>query len=38
MFVFGNNWISQNKITLKLDKEEAVKYYTLVQMNFFVFC
>ncbi|WP_051881787.1 TetR/AcrR family transcriptional regulator [Chryseobacterium soli] len=35
MFVFGNNWISHNKITLKLNKEEAVKYYTLVQMNFF---
>lgn len=35
MFVFGNNWISHNKITLKLDKEEAVKYYTMVQMNFF---
>lgn len=35
MFVFGNNWISHNKITLKLNKEEAIQYYTLVQMNFF---
>ncbi|SHK67123.1 TetR/AcrR family transcriptional regulator [Chryseobacterium polytrichastri] len=35
MFIFGNSWILHNKITLQLNKEEAVKHYTLVQMNLF---
>jgi AcrR family transcriptional regulator len=35
MFIFGNNWIVHNKITLKLDKEQAVRHYSLVQMNLF---
>ena len=35
IFIIADNWVTHNSITLKLPKDEAIKHYSLVQMNLF---
>ncbi|NIF04223.1 TetR/AcrR family transcriptional regulator [Chryseobacterium sp. Tr-659] len=35
IFIVADNWLTHNRLILKLDKETAVHHYTLLQMNLF---
>ncbi|MBT2623018.1 TetR/AcrR family transcriptional regulator [Chryseobacterium sp. ISL-6] len=35
IFIIADNWVTHNSITLKLPKDEAIKHYSLIQMNLF---
>ncbi|MCJ7933066.1 MAG: TetR/AcrR family transcriptional regulator [Chryseobacterium sp.] len=35
IFIIADNWLTHNRLILKLDKEAAVHHYTLLQMNLF---
>lgn len=35
IFIIADNWLTHNRLILKLDKEAAVRHYTLLQMNLF---
>lgn len=35
IFIIADNWIIHNSLAFKLNKEEAVKHYALIQMNLF---
>lgn len=35
IFIIADNWIIHNSLSFKLNKEEAVKHYALIQMNLF---
>lgn len=35
MFIIADNWLTHNRLILKLDQEDAVRHYSLLQMNLF---
>jgi AcrR family transcriptional regulator len=35
IFIIADNWIIHNSLAFKLNKDEAVKHYALIQMNLF---
>lgn len=35
IFIIADNWIIHNSLAFKLEKDEAVKHYALIQMNLF---
>lgn len=35
IFIIADNWLIHNSLSFKLNKEEAVKHYALIQMNLF---
>ncbi|AZA80479.1 hypothetical protein C1637_22895 [Chryseobacterium lactis] len=35
IFIIADNWLTHNRLILKLEKEAAVWHYTLLQMNLF---
>ncbi|MFN1216530.1 TetR/AcrR family transcriptional regulator [Chryseobacterium kwangjuense] len=35
IFIIADNWIIHNSLAFKMDKDEAVKHYALIQMNLF---
>lgn len=35
IFIIADNWVTHNSLTLNLPKEEAIKHYSLIQMNLF---
>ncbi|UKB83088.1 TetR/AcrR family transcriptional regulator [Chryseobacterium sp. MEBOG06] len=35
IFIIADNWLSHNKLILKLDQKKAIQHYTLLQMNLF---
>lgn len=35
IFIIGDNWMNYNSLTLKLNKEQALKHYSLVFLNLF---
>lgn len=35
IFIIADNWVTHNSITLKLPKDQAIKHYSLIQMNLF---
>lgn len=35
IFIIADNWITHNSLSFKLDKDEAIKHYVLIQMNLF---
>jgi hypothetical protein len=35
IFIIADNWIIHNSLAFKLNKDEAIKHYALIQMNLF---
>ncbi|WP_126652047.1 TetR/AcrR family transcriptional regulator [Chryseobacterium aureum] len=35
IFIIADNWLTHNRLILKLSPEEAIRHYTLLQMNLF---
>ncbi|MCT2562810.1 TetR/AcrR family transcriptional regulator [Chryseobacterium herbae] len=35
IFIIADNWLIHNSLSFKLNKDEAVKHYALIQMNLF---
>ncbi|MGH1519309.1 TetR/AcrR family transcriptional regulator [Chryseobacterium sp. JK1] len=35
IFIIADNWLSHNRLILKLDQDVALQHYTLLQMNLF---
>ncbi|MFC0426891.1 TetR/AcrR family transcriptional regulator [Chryseobacterium scophthalmum] len=35
IFIIGDNWITFNSLTLKLNKEESIKHYSIIFLNLF---
>ncbi|UEQ78804.1 TetR/AcrR family transcriptional regulator [Chryseobacterium arthrosphaerae] len=35
IFILADNWLTHNRLILKLDQQEAISHYTLLQMNLF---
>lgn len=35
MFIIADNWLTHNRLILKLNQEDAVRHYSLLQMNLF---
>ncbi|MFZ4930081.1 TetR/AcrR family transcriptional regulator [Chryseobacterium sp. Mn2064] len=35
IFIIADNWLSHNRLILKLDQNTAIQHYTLLQMNLF---
>lgn len=35
IFIIADNWIIHNSLAFKMDKDEAIKHYTLILMNLF---
>ncbi|WP_312993361.1 TetR/AcrR family transcriptional regulator [Chryseobacterium flavum] len=35
MFIIADNWLTHNRLILKLSPKEAIQHYTLLQMNLF---
>ncbi|MDR6923308.1 TetR/AcrR family transcriptional regulator [Chryseobacterium sp. 2987] len=35
IFIIADNWITHNSLAFKFDKEKAIQYYVLIQMNLF---
>ncbi|GEN66812.1 MULTISPECIES: TetR/AcrR family transcriptional regulator [Chryseobacterium] len=35
IFIIADNWLTHNRLILKLDQEAAISHYTLLQMNLF---
>ncbi|WP_267401824.1 MULTISPECIES: TetR/AcrR family transcriptional regulator [unclassified Chryseobacterium] len=35
IFIIGDNWMTYNSLTLKLDKKEAIQHYSLIFLNLF---
>nr|WP_315026858.1 TetR/AcrR family transcriptional regulator [uncultured Chryseobacterium sp.] len=35
IFIIADNWLTHNRLILKLEKEVAVQHYTILQMNLF---
>ncbi|MDR2236344.1 MAG: TetR/AcrR family transcriptional regulator [Chryseobacterium sp.] len=35
IFIIADNWITHNSLAYKLEKEEAIPFYALIQMNLF---
>jgi hypothetical protein len=35
IFIIADNWLTHNRLILKLNPEEAIRHYTLLQMNLF---
>lgn len=35
IFIIADNWLTHNRLILKLSPKEAIQYYTLLQMNLF---
>ena len=33
--ILADNWLTHNRLILKLDQQEAISHYTLLQMNLF---
>ncbi len=35
IFIIADNWLTHNRLVLKLSSQEAIQHYTLLQMNLF---
>lgn len=35
IFIIGDNWLTHNRLVLKLEQKQAILHYTLLQMNLF---